>query len=1158
MNLFTPFPRIVRKKRDKYLLIMKLSYLFFFISVIQVTASTYSQEASLSLDLTDVQLKEAFKEIQTQSGYTMFYSNDELNDNNLISISVEQASIEDVMGHILIPFNMEYEVVGKYILIKPVPREVFNIRGKVTDREGLPLIGVNIQSKKHLIGTATDYNGDFALTLPDDAKRDTLIFTFIGYKTQFLPIEGRSIIDVVLKDESAILDEVVVVGYGTVKKADLTGSVATVKGKEFNIQPSSQSFDQMLGGQLAGVAVNQINSRPGSGSVVNIRGVASIRGANQPLYVVDGIPIIVGEEVPEEFAGGDINGRPKFYSENPLLAINPNDIESIDVLKDASAAAIYGSRAANGVILITTKKGKRNSQGQLNVNYTYSSQRPIKEYEFMNADQYKEYITQVAENTVTYGNPNNNTAAVILNDDRGGNFPIGVPYFGNSDTDFGDYMFRENTAGHTVNLSYRGGSQSTNYFVALNASDQQGVSVGNDFQNYGFRANLDTDLHDRITTGMNVSFSRSVSDIMGPAHLTYANVFRFQPTYDVYEEDGVTYTSITDNWGRKTYNPVALLEEENQNIGNYFTGLVYGELKLAEGLTLRSSYNSSVMNSKSRSYTPVLLSTGWVDLDLITSETINTTWANTLTFDKSLNDKHNINTVLGSSFENRILNQTGLGLFGFTSDDLNSIGAASDIQFRYEDKQVGRLNSYFVRANYNYDQRYYFTVTGRADGSTKFGPNNRWGFFPSAAVMWNISNEDFLAGNELISDLRLRTSLGRTGLANLPEFQFALAYQTLNDFGTQTYGGVPAILSNGIPNDDLGWETTDQFDVALEFGLMGDKFTGGVNYYQNMTRGLLMFSPVSPTTGTTTQVQNVADISNTGWEVQLGAKFKLGPVSWRSNFNIAFNTNVLEALNGGSFSQFGNPGTIQEGSELGVLYGYEVDGIFQDQEEIITLNAAAPNGVYQDPYGMEIGAYKWRDQNGDGQITTDDRIVLGSSQPDFFGGWNNTFGYKGFELTLNFNFVQGVQKVWSDLGNFVQGHGLDGNTIVGAIDDTWSESNPDATYEIPLFGSFRRYADERFSGVNDREVFDASYIRLKSLRFGYSLPGSVAKKMHLRSVQLHVTANNIWTRTEWPGLDPEVLTPGSPGNPITTLSSIYAWDAGPLTRTVSFGVNIGL
>ncbi|WP_299665028.1 TonB-dependent receptor [uncultured Polaribacter sp.] len=1125
-----------------------------------VSEPFFSQSIKIEIESDrEISVIEVFELIKKKTEYTFIYRTDLFVNAPRVRLKKGVIKANELLAKSLSFGDFYYELTSKNTIIlkeKSIEIVQIKIRGKVTDENGNPLPRVNIQVKENPIkGTSTDFNGEYQLAV---ANNQTLIFNTIGFAKKEVSINGRFVVNVVLSEQPNVLDEVVVIGYGKVRKVDLTGSVSSINSEDLNFQPASQSFDQMLGGKLAGVSVAQVNGRPGAGAIVNIRGVSSIRGANQPLYIIDGIPILVQDVVADNFNNGT------FLNENPLLSINPADIESIDVLKDASATAIYGSRAANGVILITTKRGRKLQKGKLSINYSSTVQSNTESLDLMNATEYKKYIIKVAENTIALS-PDNNFANQVLNNDRGG-FAAGMPYFGNADTDWSSVLLREVPISHTINVNYQGGTESTNYFAALNYGDQEGVTNGNDFKNIGVRLNLETEVSNKIKVGTNLSYNHSINKYAGSPLFTYSEI-QYQPTLSPYTEDG-SYTSFINFIGQPSYVPIANQEIENIDKAKNFNGSVYLEYKFTKGLRFKTTYNASVLTSDSRIFRPPFLP----NLDNLTfnnSEAINTTWFNTLNYVKKFNNIHSTDILFGMSLENRELNQDGISARGIPNKILSSLSSATDIISGHESKQIGRLNSYFTRFNYNYDEKYYLTFTARADGSTKFGPNNRWGFFPSAAIMWNLSNESFLVDNTIISDLRLRGSLGRTGLANIPDFQYVIAYRPLNDLITQTYAGNSAVLSNGIPNPDVRWESTDQLDLALEFGLFKNMISGSINYYKKNTKGLLLLTPISPTTGSPSHITNVADMSNKGLEINLGLNANLGNVLWRSNFNIAFNQNRLDKLNGGSLASFGNPGSVQEGGELGSLYGYTIEGIFRNQAEIDALNASAPDGFYQDPSGMQVGAFRYLDLNGDGEITSADQKIHGSTQPDYFGGWNNTFKYKGFDFTFNLQFVEGVEKAWGDIkGSLINRHLLDQNKIVGILDNTYSADNPDALYESAIFTnqgvSEREFSIERQS-VLDREVFDASFIRLKAVQLSYDLPKNLVDKLSVRSLKLNFTATNLWTFTEWPGLDPETITSSDNslgfatfGQQITTLNSTYTYNSIPLTKAFTFGLNIGL
>src|SRR5699024_422853 len=586
----------------------------------------------------------------------------------------------------------------------------------------------------------------------------------------------------------------------------------------------------------------------------------------------------------------------------------------------------------------------------------------------------------------------------IVNNQRN----TGEPYFGNGQTDSEEQLTRSAGVTHNFNLSYGASNDVTNYFVSLNTKLNKGLFKREEFNSYNIRANIDSDPLDWLNLNASLSYNYN-QDKSGNA-TDFSSAFFFQPTYNVYKKGG-EYTRLVDISGSERYNPVAQNQEISKDqVGQNVIGSTGAILEVAKGLELESQFNFTLLDTDIDNYQSNLFQVFQSNLrgrrTLINTQTKNIFWENTLSFERQINESHTIDAVMGASFEQRELSTRSLYAIGFSNDEANSISSAERIDQRVQDRQEGVLHSYFARFNYDYDKKYYLTFTGRADGSSKFGPDNRWGFFPSGAVAWRISEEPFLKGNETLSFLKIRTSYGETGLANLPEFQFRRLYSSSDDiFGNTFYNGTPGLISNGIPNAGIQWETNKQFDAALEFKLLNDRIDGEINYYNNVSSGLILKSTISPSTGYTKQSKNVGDVSNVGWEFMLGADIiQSSNFNWNSSFNISFNENKLEDLNGGSLFDFGNPGSVVEGEPLGNIRGYVVDGFFQNQDEINELNANTPDGLYQSLASSKVGMYKYQDTNGDGQITPQDQVNLGNTQPDYFGGWNNQFSYKNMSL----------------------------------------------------------------------------------------------------------------------------------------------------------------
>lgn len=1024
------------------------------------------------------------------------------------------------------------------------------VSGKVVEAStGKSLPGANVYIKKNRKGSTTNTEGKFTIN-GVEAGTHILIASFIGFQKakKEITVKENEELNIVfqLKSSTNALDEMVVVGYGSTTKDDLTGSIGSIDNEELLAKPTDDSFDQLLGGKMAGVKVSQISGKSGMGAILNIRGAASITGDNQPLYVVDGTPVQASQQVPKGFNGS----AGAVQSANPLLSINPQNIKSVDVLKDASAAAIYGSRAANGVVIITTKRGQGMKAPTLEFGYNVSVERFVNKYDLMNADQYQDYATTIAENTLDT-DPTNTNAQQIVNNKR----TNGDPYFGSGQTDWADEITRSAGVSHDFNLSYGAGNDATNYFVSLNTKLNKGLFKRDEFNSYNIRANIDSDPKDWLSLNASLSYNYN-SDKSGNA-TNFSSAFFFQPTYNTYDGAG-DYTRLVSNTGNESYNPVARNKEiSNSQIGNNVVGSTGATLEVIDGLELKSQFNFTLLNTNIDNYQSNLFQIFQSTLrgrrTLIDTKKKNIFWDNTLSFNRQLGQKHTIDAVMGASFEQRELSTKSIYANGFSNDEANAISAAERIERRIQDRQEGVLHSYFARFNYDYDKKYYLTLTGRADGSSKFGPDNRWGLFPSGALAWRVTEEPFLKNNETLTFLKIRTSYGETGLANLPEFQFRRLYSSTDDvFGNSFYNGTPGLISNGIPNSAIQWETNKQFDAAVEFRLFNDRIDGEVNYYNNVSSGLILNSSISPSSGYAKQSKNVGDISNEGWEFELGADvLQTSDFNWHSSFNISFNENKLKDLNGGTLFDFGNPGSIVEGEPLGNIYGYKVEGFFQSQDEIDDLNASSPGFSYQSAASSKVGNYKYKDTDGDGQITPDDQVSLGNTQPDYYGGWNNRFTYQNISLVFNFQYSQGVDKVWGDQNKYLTSYAIDKNNFVGALEDTWTTNNRDARYQRAYMGTFKGTESTR---TNSRQVYDASYIRLKVLRVNYNLPTSLLQGTPMSNVRIYGVATNLWTMSDWPGLDPELVTSDNEG--LNTYNTTKILDGYPLTRTFTLGINI--
>ncbi|WP_282135767.1 SusC/RagA family TonB-linked outer membrane protein [Seonamhaeicola maritimus] len=1102
---------------------------------------------------------QVFDIIKQQTDYRFIYKSDMFKNYPKVEVKKGTVKANRLLEKSLAKGDFKFNISASNTITIKKAEDVqeLEISGTVTDENGVPLPGITvyvssrepgagrIESDFITRGTATDIDGKFTI------KGEVgyyLAAGGLGYEYFQAQITGnQTTFNIVLKERASALDEVVVVGYGSTVRKDLTGSVGSLNSEQVS-QVKSQTVDQALVGQVSGVFVESNAGAPGSGASVNIRGLSQINGDNQPLYVVDGIPIVANVNF------GTFNGAGN--RENPLLAIDPNNIERVDVLKDASSAAIYGSRAANGVILITTKKGKKDQAPQFSFSANATILKPTNKIDYLSTGQYKTFATEQAQ-IILDGLPPRFQPAftvpfAIVNDPDN--------YFGSENTDWQDKVLNNSALWNQYNFSVSGGSSKTSYFVSASINEQDGLLIGNKFKRYNFNANIDSQIKKNIKIGASINYTYGDNKQSGVTTLGQAD---FRPDLGVYDSDGNPTSVVSNNGfrGRVTRNP---LEDDAKITDNAISqnvlANVYAELDLITDLKFRSQISLSLTNDKSSVFSPSFTSrainsgnnSGVVGatLDNQTTDGYTTTFTNTLNYNTTINEDHRIDAVAGVSWDRLYLNVETQNYAGFPDDTrLTNIKSANNVTGYDSNTTESGLNSLFGRVNYNYKDRYIVTLTARSDGSVKFGPNNQRGFFPSAGLGWNVHNEDFFNEESFISQLKLRASLGRTGSDNLPAFSYLPYYNALGQ--GSFYNGVNGIAVSNLPNPSVKWESTDQLDLGLEFGLFDGRLNGEVVYFEKNTSDLILFTPVPSETGFQDFNSNVADVSNKGWEFTLGADvIRTGDFRWNSSLNMTFVKNNVEKLNGGTNnnSGFGNPlAGIKEGEPIGYINGFEVVGIAQTPEQINDLNALS-GGVYYS--GLRApGDYIFKDQNQDNVIDEKDYVNLGDINPDYYGGWNNTLSYKNFDLAFNFQFVHGNSRDWAIPARFSASRiDLSVNHPIQIL-DTWSESNTEATYA--RIGS----STHRPTGVaTSRDVKDGSYIRLRFLGFGYNLPQDIIGKVGLSNVRLSLSANNLFTITDYPGQDPENVAVAQGGSSISRTNDLgFSY---PQAKTFTFGLDL--
>ncbi|MBT1708455.1 TonB-dependent receptor [Fulvivirgaceae bacterium PWU5] len=992
--------------------------------------------------------------------------------------------------------------------------QTHSVSGVVTSDDGSPLPGVYVLVKGTANGTATDSNGKYTLNAPADG---TLVFTFIGMRPMERPVSGLTTLDVAMEADISELDEIVVVGYGTQKKSDLTGSVSSISSKEIRSVPVA-SLSQALQGRAAGVQVMQSSNSPGGGVTVRIRGGNSIQGGNEPLYVVDGYPL---------------------YNESGPT-VSPNDIESMEILKDASATAIYGSRGANGVVIITTKRGK---PGKANVQFeTYVGFQEVrKKLDMLNATQLAELINDGIANT-NADNPTKPAVAPAFTQEQ-------IDALGKG-TDWQDEIFRTAPI-QNYYLAMSGGDEKMQYAITGNYFDQDGIVINSNYNRASFRLNLDRKMSERLKFSNSLTFSRSKrnqitsdTDGGGGAGVVYG-ALNFSPTVPVRNPDG-TYTIDNRTGAIKISNPVAMANDiENENTTSRVLGTVSAEYILAKGLTAKVLFGTNLVYEKVGFYLPRSTFAG---LQVSGSAYLNNRqsaeWLNenTLTYNRTINDRHTFNILAGYTLQSGTSEEFRANAQNFANDILNNNSLASAQQANPGSSEVfdWGLRSYLARVNYDLDGKYLVTLTGRMDGASKFGKGNKNAFFPSGSVAWKISKENFMSDVQAVSDLKLRASYGITGNQEIGN------YQSIGALGTQNFNFDNKLFIGYAPsrmaNPDLKWETTEQVNVGIDAGFFNDRLLVTADWYKKKTKDLLFNVPLPVTSGYTTSLQNIGKVQNEGVELGLATINVEGAFTWTTNFNIAANRNkVLDLGNAkdvptGSASghlQLANSGILRVGEPVGIFYGLIFDGIFQNAEEI--AGSAQKNA--------KPGDRRYVDVKEDGAINSSDRVILGQAAPKFIFGFSNSFSYKGFDLNVFFQGVQGNSIYNINRYELESMTGISNQSA--EVLNRWSPTNPSNT--IP-----RAISATTSYQVTSRQIEDGSYIRLRNVQLAYNLPSTVLDRIKLTSAKIYISGQNLLTITDYSGYDPEVSRYGQ-----ETLSQGTDYGSYPSAKMYLIGVNIG-
>ncbi len=1139
----------------KMFLVMRIVVAISLVCLIQSFAlDSYTQNTGISISVREMKLEDILIRIEDETKYRFAYNKNEIDLDKNYSVSIQNAEIRELLKALFEHGDIAYSIIDRQVVLSRIltnQASKLKVSGKVTDSSGAPLPGVTVMIKDTNLGVISDANGDYTLTnVPEQAL---IIFSFIGMKTEEVPVQGRNTVNVVLKEETIGIEEVVAVGYGTMRKKDLTGSISRVTGEEI-LQPSLSSFDHMLQGKVAGVQITQTTGAPGGGVNMLVRGVSSITGGNQPLYVIDGFPVTISEGSSNMLSfGSDSYTSSKMVNNtsdriNPLASVNPSDIESIEILKDASATAIYGSRGANGVVIITTKRGSM-GKSQFNVDVSYGVQEVANKLDMMTSREYMEYVCEARDNTWVYAggkasDPNSVRSAATKVPDAFRN-PSSIT----TNTDWQDVIFRVAPV-QNYQLSASGGNDKLKYHISGGYFDQEGIVLTSDYKRFNVRSNIDVQLMERLKIGSTISGSYGYGTFPNTeGHYGNAGVITMalaaSPTIPVYDDNGNPYFHQDDvNYALGfLVNPLRVLNTDNySDIRKKANVMVnnYLEYKIMEGLTFKSTvgvnYDGGTTKLWRSSAVPLNATLNYPSTASAT-KTDNIEWLNenTLNYARIFKEKHSINALVGFTAQKSTYDRLSAGATDFPTDYVSYIYAGT-VNSGTQIKSEWTMLSLISRVNYAYAGKYLFTATLRRDGSSRFGANHKWGTFPSFSAGYNLSEEEFMKSLGFISNLKLRASYGLSGNNQIGNYATIGLLQSANyvNGSTMISGLVPSSLSN----DDLTWEKSKQTDLGLELGLWNNRISLTADVYKNKKTDLLLAVELPAASGYNSSTQNVGDIENKGIELTLQTiNVKGRDFNWTSNLTFSANKNkVLKLATEGARISNNDYQATQVGSPISSFYMLNAVGVFRNAQEVSTSPLQHAK--------VQPGDLKFEDFSKDGKITSDDKKIVGDPWPEYTWGFTNRFSYKNFTLHISLNGSQGAETYIIN-ASLMNSAGVQNQ--LGSIHRWRSESNPGDGRTPRAIRNNYAYSMSNSSYY----LWDASYVRIKNVSLSYSFPRELINSLRLGSLLVYADVANLFTFTDYPFYDPEASTTG---NSIT--SSGLDYGTFPLARTYTFGVKL--
>lgn len=1031
------------------------------------------------------------------------------------------------------------------------------IKGRVIDSDGNPLVGVTVQIEGTSYGVITDADGNYILEFPSMAH-PKIVFSSIGYKSKSIEFRGVKEQNMMLELDHVALDDLVVIGYGSKSRKDVTTAISTVSQEQISkLAATTPTLDGLLQGTVKGVLATTANGEPGSSLKLNIRGITSPYpksgkgNNNQPLYVIDGVPTFMEDT-----------------GINPLINISPNDIESIDVLKDAAATAIYGSRGANGVVIVKTKNGKRNEKTKVDFGYTFSFSNPIKNYKPLNISEYKNVQDEILRNTVDGMNDGssivgmygfdyilNQYGNVSLNEETGLYTYNGLneSLYGKDNVNWADEVINKNAPTHQYNVAVRGGSNKTNYSFSFNGMNQEGLLLNDRMERYGARLSIDSEINKYITVGgvLDYTYSSRKSGSNDPA-LGYDNDgWMTRPDLAVRDADG-NFQRV-DKFGlyTDTYNDanaVAKLQRKTKYENDQFSGNAYIDIKPVKGLTLHADANISRFIFSNSYFSPKITLPEQLGMEP-TSTLAESNYRNTNTsinfradYKFTLTEAHRFDVMAGYSADRYWSKEHDQAYSGFPNDDvLNNASSATTVNKPTETYSKSGLNSIYGRLSYDFLSRYLLDFSLRSDESSKFGPGNKRGTFPAVSLAWRINQEPFLESVRDIDDLKFRLSWGKTGSTNVSDFSY------IQYFNGNLYGGQSGLtLASTYPNRDIKWEMTTEYNAGVDFTLFNGRLTGSFDIYHRKTDGALAPAPIALEFGIGTYYSNILDLTNNGFEFSIGGDVvRTKDFTYNTMLSISSNRNKITKLNGSTLDMM-HQDLYMEGHAMGTVKGYKVAGIYQSQDQISKLNEQAMAkgfDFYQD--GAAVGDYMFADTNGDGYISEADRTAIANPEPKVFGGWSNTLSYKNFTLSMLFQYQLGGDAYYNTMQESASG-ALGMSILREMYGNTWTPDRTDAKY-AKLMWMPSAYTNTQ---ANDRYVYSNSYFRLRNITLSYTFEPAWLERLHVSGASVFFTATNLFTITDWPGLDPDMAATNA-FTKTTETKDVY-----PMSRSFSFGLKL--